>query len=84
MKSSPEDNVITYLQDRKIHLTIAIPQGFNNDSITNGYEIRRTTVDFGVPLVTNIQCATLLVASMQKAMEGYLFILYYIISNKLN
>lgn len=63
-----EDNVINYLTERKIHLTIAIPQGFHADSITDGYEIRRTTVDFGISLVTNIQCATLLVASMQKAM----------------
>jgi carbamoyl-phosphate synthase large subunit len=68
LKTHPtEENVLTLLSDRKIHLTIAIPQGFSSDSVTNGYEIRRTTVDFGISLVTNIQCATLLVASMQKA-----------------
>lgn len=61
--------MITYLSERKIHLTIGIPQGFHADSISDGYEIRRTTVDFGISLVTNIQCAILLVSSMQKAMS---------------
>ena len=68
-KFPAEENVITYLSDRKIDLTIAIPQGFHAQSITDGYEIRRTTVDFGISLVTNIQCAILLVSSMKKAME---------------
>jgi hypothetical protein len=36
------------------------------DEITSGYLMRRTAVDFGVGLITNVKCAALLVDSLMR------------------
>jgi len=63
VKTAP--NVVDMLKDGKIDLTIAVPKGFSGEELTDGYHIRRTTVDFGIGLITNVQCAALLVDSMK-------------------
>lgn len=51
----------------KIDLVINIPEGSRKDTvISDGYLLRRTTVDFGVSLVTNVKVAKLLVESERK------------------
>jgi len=54
-KRSP--NVIEYLSSQKIDLVINIPKNFQEEELTNDYIIRRNAVDFGVPLITNLQLA---------------------------
>ena len=49
-----EPNVSTYLKEGKIDMTINIPT-HESDRLEDNYEMRRTTVDFGVPLLTNLQ-----------------------------
>jgi carbamoyl-phosphate synthase large subunit len=50
-------NTIEFLEQRKIDLVINIPKNYREDELTNDYIIRRRAVDFGIPLITNVQLA---------------------------
>lgn len=50
-------NTTEYLGQGKIDLVINIPKNYQEDELTNDYIIRRHAVDFGIPLITNIQLA---------------------------
>jgi carbamoyl-phosphate synthase large subunit len=50
-------NVLEYLTEKRIDLVINIPKNSQEDELTNDYIIRRRTVDFGIPLFTDIQLA---------------------------
>ncbi|MFD2720816.1 carbamoyl-phosphate synthase (glutamine-hydrolyzing) large subunit [Hymenobacter monticola] len=52
-----EPNVLTYLKDKKIDLVINIPKNLSKGELDNDYKIRRTAIDFGVPLLTNARLA---------------------------
>lgn len=57
-KKSP--NIEEYLTNEKIDLVINVPRNSSHDEITDGYKIRRLTVDYNVPLITNLQIADVL------------------------
>ena len=63
--SKAKPNSIQYLSDGKIELVINIPDGFRTETVSDGYLIRRTAVDFGVGLITNIKCGVMLVKALQ-------------------
>lgn len=50
-------NAADYIKSGKIDLVINIPKNFQEEELTNDYIIRRTAVDFKVPLITNRQLA---------------------------
>ena len=50
-------SVIDYLSEKRIDLVINIPKNFQEEELTNDYIIRRRAVDFGIPLITDIQLA---------------------------
>lgn len=55
------------IRSGKIHMVINVPEGSNKEgAVSNGYMIRRTTVDFGISLLTNIKVAKLFVESFSK------------------
>lgn len=52
------DSVIAWIKQRKIDLVINIADGSTKsaaDEITSGYIMRRTAVDYGASLITNIK-----------------------------
>lgn len=53
-----EPNVITLLREKKIDLVINIPKNLSRDELYNDYEIRRSAVDFNIPLLTNARLAS--------------------------
>jgi carbamoyl-phosphate synthase large subunit len=61
-----QPNALDYIKDGKIDLVINIPKDFRKEELTNDYLIRRTAVDFGVPLITNIQLAQRLSESLRR------------------
>jgi len=61
------DNVLQLIRERKIHMTINVPK-FNEDE--GQYRIRRTSVDFAVPLVNNAQVAAFTVEALRKYRNG--------------
>jgi carbamoyl-phosphate synthase large subunit len=64
-------NVIDFMTQRKFDLVINIPKNYQEVELTNDYLIRRRAVDFGIPLITNIQLAQRFVeAVVQKNFEN--------------
>jgi carbamoyl-phosphate synthase small subunit len=59
-----EPNVRSYLYQGKIDLVIDCPNSMDSQNVTDGYEIRRSAVDSGTALVTNIKQAMLLVEAL--------------------
>ena len=63
-------NILDYLQERKIDLVINVPMpnkrtGYK-DVLTDGYIIRRQSVEFNVPVITNLELAGALVKVLQQ------------------
>ncbi|MFA6360238.1 MAG: carbamoyl-phosphate synthase (glutamine-hydrolyzing) large subunit [Dysgonamonadaceae bacterium] len=50
-------NTIELLQQKKIDLVVNIPKNLTPSELRNGYKIRRTSIDFNVPLITNTRLA---------------------------
>ena len=62
-------SVVTWIKERKIDLVINIADGSTKsaaEEITAGYLMRRTAVDFGVSLITNIKCAVMFCEALHK------------------
>jgi len=57
-------SLLDSLAPGKADLVINIPLGYDRKELTDGYIIRRRAIDFGIPLITNIQVAELLVKSL--------------------
>ncbi len=58
-------NIEEYLTTNKIDLVINVPRNSSHDEITDGYKIRRYTIDYNIPLITNIQIADVLARSLE-------------------
>lgn len=50
-------NILDYLRERKIDLVINIPKNLSRTELNNDYLIRRTSVDYNIPLITNANLA---------------------------
>jgi len=59
-------NVIEYITQKKIDLVINIPKNYQEEELTNDYIIRRQAVNFGIPLLTNIQLAQRFVEAISR------------------
>ncbi len=56
--SDEKPNVIDYMRSGRIDLAINIPKNNTPRELENGYKIRRTAVDFNIPLITNARQAS--------------------------
>ena len=63
-KMSP--NAGELIEQRKVDLVINIPKNYQETELTNDYYIRRKAVDFGIPLLTNIQLANRLAEALSR------------------
>jgi carbamoyl-phosphate synthase large subunit len=59
-------NTLEFISQRRIDLVINIPKNFQEDQLTNDYVLRRKSVDFGIPLITNIQLAQRFVEALER------------------
>ncbi len=59
-------NTIDYIKQGKIDLVINIPKNYEKEELTNDYLIRRATVDFNVPLLTNMRLAQAFIAAIDR------------------
>ena len=50
-------NTIELLQEKKIDMVVNIPKNLSVSELKNGYMIRRTSIDFNIPLITNTRLA---------------------------
>ncbi len=61
-----EPNTLDYLRQKKIDLVINIPKNLSSDELDNDYRIRRSAVDFNIPLITNARLASAFIYSFCK------------------
>jgi carbamoyl-phosphate synthase large subunit len=55
---SPEHpNTLDYIKERKIDLVVNIPKNLSKTELSNDYTIRRSAIDFNIPLITNARLA---------------------------
>lgn len=59
-------NAVEYIKAGKIDLVINLHKNYREDELTNDYIIRRTAVDFKVPLITNRQIAMRLAEALSR------------------
>jgi len=67
-----QPNCVDYIKQGKIDLVINIPKNFQEQELTNDYIIRRTAVDYAVPLITNRQIAERFVEAICDSAPGAL------------
>jgi carbamoyl-phosphate synthase large subunit len=53
-----QPNTLEYLREKKIDLVINIPKDLTSSELSNDYTIRRSAVDFNIPLITNARLAS--------------------------
>ncbi len=51
-------NTLDYLRAKKIDLVINIPKDLTSEELSNDYTIRRSAVDYNIPLITNARLAS--------------------------
>jgi len=61
-----QPNTLEYLKSKKIDLVINIPKNFTKRELRNGYQIRRSAIDFNIPLITNARVASAFVYAICK------------------
>ncbi len=59
-------NTLDFLKKKKIDLVINIPKNLTKSELSNDYLIRRTAVDFNIPLITNARLASAFILSFCK------------------
>ena len=61
-----QPNTIEYLREKKIDLVINIPKNYTKRELSNGYKIRRNSIDFNIPLITNARVASAFIYAICK------------------
>src|SRR5690554_203622 len=61
-----QPNTMDYIREKKIDLVVNIPKNLSKGELRNGYQIRRSSVDFNIPLITNARLASAFIASFCK------------------
>ncbi|HSV87195.1 MAG TPA: carbamoyl-phosphate synthase (glutamine-hydrolyzing) large subunit [Bacteroidales bacterium] len=61
-----QPNTLEYIKSKKIDLVINIPKNLTKDELYNDYEIRRSAIDFNIPLITNARLASAFIQAFCK------------------
>jgi carbamoyl-phosphate synthase large subunit len=59
-------NTLELIKNKKIDLVINIPKDHTTREITNGYTIRRSAIDYSIPLITNSRVASAFIYAICK------------------
>jgi len=51
-------NTMDYIREKKLDLVVNIPKNLTKGELNNGYQIRRGSIDFNIPLITNARLAS--------------------------
>lgn len=61
-----EPNTLDYIRQKKIDLVINIPKDLSKTELNNDYTIRRSAVDYNIPLLTNARLASAFLTAICK------------------
>lgn len=59
-------NVLDFLKAKEIDMVINIPKDFSKNELYNDYTIRRSAIDFNIPLITNARLASAFIYAICK------------------
>ena len=59
-------NVLDYLKNKQIDMVVNIPKNLSKSELNNDYTIRRSAVDFNIPLITNARLASAFLTAICK------------------
>lgn len=59
-------NILDYIKERKLDLIINIPKNLSKTELDNDYTIRRSAVDYNIPLITNDRLASAFIIAFCK------------------
>jgi len=60
-ESQEKPNALDFIKGKELGLVINIPKNNEDEELSNDYRIRRGAVDYGIPLITNLEVAVLFV-----------------------
>ena len=63
-ESDRTPNTIQYIKEKKIDLVVNIPKNLTTRELKNGYMIRRSAIDYNIPLITNARVASAFIYSI--------------------
>ncbi len=61
-----EPNTLDYIRQKKIDLVINVPKNLSKQELNNDYTIRRSAVDYNIPLITNARVASAFLTAICK------------------
>ncbi|WP_255489412.1 carbamoyl-phosphate synthase (glutamine-hydrolyzing) large subunit [Dysgonomonas sp. 216] len=61
-----QPNAVEMIQEKQIDLVINIPKNFTTSELDNGYKVRRASIDFNIPLLTNSRLASAFIQAFCK------------------
>jgi len=70
IRTKKDPNLLDYLASKKLDLVIDIPKNYSREEVTDGYLIRRKSIDLNIPLITNVQVAKLMAEVLGKYKMG--------------
>ncbi len=63
---SAEPNTLTLLRNREVDLVINIPKNLGKEELQNDYLIRRASIDYNIPLITNARLASAFIYAISR------------------
>ncbi|MEG2849104.1 MAG: ATP-grasp domain-containing protein, partial [Bacteroidales bacterium] len=57
-EASMEPQAMDMLHKRQIDMVVNIPKNLTQEELENGYKVRRASIDFNIPLITNARLAS--------------------------
>ena len=67
-------NILDHLREHKIDLVINIPKDLSDTELYNDYTIRRSAVDYNIPIITNARLASAFINAFCRLRPGDLSI----------
>ncbi|MCD8101752.1 MAG: carbamoyl-phosphate synthase (glutamine-hydrolyzing) large subunit [Alistipes sp.] len=64
--SVQQPNTLDYIRNKQVDLVINIPKNLSASELSNDYTIRRSAIDFNVPLITNARLASAFITAFCK------------------
>jgi carbamoyl-phosphate synthase large subunit len=61
-----QPNVLDYIKNKQFDLVINIPKNLSQGELANDYTIRRSAIDFNIPLITNSRLASAFIYAFTK------------------
>ena len=69
-ETSEKENVMQMIADHKFDLIVNIPKNHSKRELTNGYRIRRGSIDHNIPLITNARLASAFIEAFCEIGQG--------------